>query len=230
MTHVTCRLTAKNRDQLRNPTLGNRIWATFTFFHTRRQYQVNLFLNNGSSTIWPNSIFTNKQSTCHKFCETKLFSKLHKLGTVMLFASVVHNLKNKQAYSWTNSLTNWRRLERISLWQINPDFPNSTFVWCWKTKHPTAQFFTGRMPFLPPNQQRQSTEGNTCTFTVYTLAVCCNDKGILIAELVRCSRLDLEKASPPLINWVPSIYWTTHNKRTCKSWLKSGGTAMVEKV
>ena len=25
MTHVTCRLTAKNRDQLRNPTLGNRV-------------------------------------------------------------------------------------------------------------------------------------------------------------------------------------------------------------
>ena len=24
----------------------------------------------------------------------------------------------------------------------------------------TTQFFTGRMPFLPPNQQRQSTEGN----------------------------------------------------------------------
>ena len=31
MTHVTCRLTAKNRDQLRNPTLGNPVWATFTF-------------------------------------------------------------------------------------------------------------------------------------------------------------------------------------------------------
>jgi len=31
MTHVTCRLTAKNLDQLRNPTLGNRVWATFTF-------------------------------------------------------------------------------------------------------------------------------------------------------------------------------------------------------
>jgi len=27
MTHVTCRLTAKNRDQLRNPTLGNRVWV-----------------------------------------------------------------------------------------------------------------------------------------------------------------------------------------------------------
>ena len=32
MTHVSCRLTAKNRDQLRNLTLGNRVWATFTFY------------------------------------------------------------------------------------------------------------------------------------------------------------------------------------------------------
>ena len=32
MTHVTCRLTAKNRDQLRNPMLGNRVWATITLF------------------------------------------------------------------------------------------------------------------------------------------------------------------------------------------------------
>jgi len=30
MTHITCRMTAENRDQLRNPTLGNRVWATFT--------------------------------------------------------------------------------------------------------------------------------------------------------------------------------------------------------
>jgi len=32
MTHVTCRLTAKDRDQLQNPTLGNGVWATFSFF------------------------------------------------------------------------------------------------------------------------------------------------------------------------------------------------------
>jgi len=32
MTHITCKLTAKNRDQLRNPTFGNRAWATFTPF------------------------------------------------------------------------------------------------------------------------------------------------------------------------------------------------------
>ena len=31
MTRATCRLTAKNRNQLRNPTLGNRLWATFLY-------------------------------------------------------------------------------------------------------------------------------------------------------------------------------------------------------
>ena len=32
MTHVTCRLTAKNRDQLRNPTLGNRAMGYLYLF------------------------------------------------------------------------------------------------------------------------------------------------------------------------------------------------------
>ena len=32
MTHVTCRLTAKNRDRLRNRMLGNRLRATFNRF------------------------------------------------------------------------------------------------------------------------------------------------------------------------------------------------------
>jgi len=35
MTHVTRRLTAQNRDQLRNLKLGNRVWATFTFLTTK---------------------------------------------------------------------------------------------------------------------------------------------------------------------------------------------------
>jgi len=33
MIHITRRLTAKNRDQLRNPTLGNQVWATFYVLH-----------------------------------------------------------------------------------------------------------------------------------------------------------------------------------------------------
>jgi len=44
MTHVTCRLTAKNRDQLWNPTLGNRVWAMFTFLQ-----RIIVFLEEGLS-------------------------------------------------------------------------------------------------------------------------------------------------------------------------------------
>ena len=47
VTHVTCRLTAKHRDQLRNPTLGNRIWTTFTFTGAsvrKAPSQANLFV------------------------------------------------------------------------------------------------------------------------------------------------------------------------------------------
>ena len=48
------RLTAKNRDQLRNPTLGNRVWATFPFF-TRPTF-TNFFMpvtySRGSVLLW----------------------------------------------------------------------------------------------------------------------------------------------------------------------------------
>jgi len=40
MTHITCRLTAKNRDQLQNPSLGNRVWATFIFLYKYQRYQI----------------------------------------------------------------------------------------------------------------------------------------------------------------------------------------------
>jgi len=32
-------------------------------------------------------------------------------------------------------------------------------------QHPTTQFFTGRMPFLLPNQQRQSTQDSLAKYT-----------------------------------------------------------------
>ena len=38
MTRVTCRLTAKSRDQLWNPTLGSRVWATFFLISRRTSY------------------------------------------------------------------------------------------------------------------------------------------------------------------------------------------------
>jgi len=42
MNGVTCRLSTKNRDQLRNPTLGSRVWATFTFTLTPKTYKVSV--------------------------------------------------------------------------------------------------------------------------------------------------------------------------------------------
>jgi len=41
-------------------------------------------------------------------------------------------------------------------WAIRQSAPRSEQI---TTPAPTTQFFTGWMPFLPPNQQRQSTEG-----------------------------------------------------------------------
>jgi len=35
---------------------------------------------------------------------------------------------------------------------------------------PPLSFFTGRMPFLPPNQQRRSTEGTYNTYNAYKMA------------------------------------------------------------
>ena len=46
MTHVTCRLTAKKRDQLRYPTLGNRVWATFRDNHVVFSGDFNFILSD----------------------------------------------------------------------------------------------------------------------------------------------------------------------------------------
>jgi len=48
MTHVTCRLTAKNRDQLWNPTLGNRVWA-FYMVVERKRHQLRFMYNTDAA-------------------------------------------------------------------------------------------------------------------------------------------------------------------------------------
>ena len=64
------------------------------------------------------------------------------------------------------------------------------------TPTPHHSFFTGRMPFLPPNQQRQSTEGtkiraNTESkiITVETVGICTKDTGQ--SQLGKSSRAEL---------------------------------------
>jgi len=49
MTHITCRLTAKNRDQLRNSTLGNRVRVTSPFFTLTHQNSTALIVLPGPS-------------------------------------------------------------------------------------------------------------------------------------------------------------------------------------
>ena len=45
-------------------------------------------------------------------------------------------------------------------WASGPSAPRSIQI---TTPAPHRSVFTGRMPFLPPNQQRQSTEGKSDT-------------------------------------------------------------------
>jgi len=60
---------------------------------------------------------------------------------------VSHYQKGKTSLDFTEARDReWHQLGHIQVWT--------------SLQHPTTQLFTGRMPFLPPNQQRQSTEGN----------------------------------------------------------------------
>jgi len=65
-------------------------------------------------------------------------------------------------------------------------------------QHPTTQFFTGRMPFLPPNQQRQGTEGDNnqqkqaaagCTNDSEKLRNCCQLPNNLGSHLIGSFRV-----------------------------------------
>jgi len=57
----------------------------------------------------------------------------------------------------TDSEWQWHQLGRM---QVCISFQTDNH-----TSTPPLKFFTGRMPFLPPNQQRQSTEGTDQTIT-----------------------------------------------------------------
>ena len=64
MTHVTCRLTAKNRDQLRDPTLGNRVWATFLVPRARfRNKQLELDNARSTKLLESHTLYSTKPIT-----------------------------------------------------------------------------------------------------------------------------------------------------------------------
>jgi len=57
-------------------------------------------------------------------------------------------------------------------------------------------FFTGRMPFLPPNQQRQSTEGTMCIFCVYRTL-----------KLINTGTPDTIQTGPSCRVWCGGVNW-----------------------
>jgi len=61
----------------------------------------------------------------------------------------------------TDSEWQWHQLGRMRL-HLAPDRK--------PCQYPTTQSFTGRMPFLPPNQQRQSTEGTNNNDNTHLMA------------------------------------------------------------
>jgi len=77
---------------------------------------------------------------------------------------VVRNTRNTQVSRYHKGKTNLDFTEaRDSEWQWHQLGHMQVCTSLQTNNHastPTTQFFTGRMPFLPPNQQRQSSEGN----------------------------------------------------------------------
>ena len=88
MTHVTCMLTAKNRDQLRNPTLGNRVWATFTFLSSK------IFSGSlmGSRPHRPHGSATAVHRTCIDHAQPLLWLAIPKLLNIRIFNSFGYTL------------------------------------------------------------------------------------------------------------------------------------------
>ena len=84
MTHVTCRLSAKIRDQLRNPTLSNRVRATFTFF-TLQHSKLQIFKSNSSE---------------NSFTEPSRVSPVQQQAS---YDSVFHQLQQAQHHCWQST-------------------------------------------------------------------------------------------------------------------------------
>ena len=66
MTHVTCRLTAKNRDQLRNPALGSRVWATFVLIFFVSMFLCHLLVNKGGRYYRFRALFLVSTYNCRR--------------------------------------------------------------------------------------------------------------------------------------------------------------------
>ena len=77
MTHITCRLTAKNRDQLRDPTFCNTVWANF--FKTFLVVVV----------VYKTPVRSEDRSTLHRLDRPKVINKRLLVDTLKMLFTVI---------------------------------------------------------------------------------------------------------------------------------------------
>ena len=118
MTHVTCRLTAENRNQLRNPTLDNRVWTTFTFstFRASQHRRLRAYYNR------------------RRFPKPKQLSlETQRRQTVdQRVGRSIWNLVRNTGISWTDDRAResmpWHRpTSGLELSSVNPSGPSTLF-------------------------------------------------------------------------------------------------------
>jgi len=163
MTRITYRLTAMNRDQLRNPTLGNRVWASFLVIGygthgTPGRVPYNFGDRGGQVYFVP-----------YNFCNWLPFSP-DTAGSLLCFRQHIHTHTDTHPFNGTLSVSRYQKGKKpiwILLKQETVSGSGISWAIC-KSAHrsrrittpaPHHSVFTGWMPFLPPNQQCQSTEG-----------------------------------------------------------------------
>ena len=101
----------------------------------------------------PLSNASNQTETKDNVCQRR--------DTVIKISVTTHTHAHTHTHTFNGPLSGTTRVSRYQSgsaisWTICKSAPCSRQI---TTPSPTTQFFTGRMPFLPPNQQRQSTEG-----------------------------------------------------------------------
>jgi len=96
MCHITRRLTAKNRDQLGNPTLGNRVWATS--FTAKVHYRQTLTLTFAMIDLGYSGL--TPRSTCRSLPIAE-FNKINPaepkirptFGLALYFVAAIYNFR-----------------------------------------------------------------------------------------------------------------------------------------
>ena len=100
---------------------------------------------------------------------------VHSPWIILCWTEVMTDYKHTHTHPFNGPLSGTTQVSRYQKGKTNLDFTEARdSEWQWHqlghicksapcsrqitTQHPTTQFFTGRVPFLPPNQQCQSTD------------------------------------------------------------------------